>query len=61
MLQLSIESLELGSVPPKKVSAQAFADALKSKNPKLIVPANAVTAYNGAGKWQGIFTVEAKQ
>ena len=59
--QPNIESLELGSVPPKKVSAQAFADALKSKNPKLIVPANAVTAYNGAGKWQGIFTVEAKQ
>ena len=59
--QPNIESLELGSVPPTKVSAQAFADALKSKNPKLIVPANAVTAYNGAGKWQGIFTVEAKQ
>lgn len=59
--QPNIESLELGSVPPTKVSAQAFVDALKSKNPKLIVPANAVTAYNGAGKWQGIFTVEAKQ
>lgn len=59
--QPNIESLELGNVPPTKVSAQAFADALKSRNPKLIVPANAVTAYNGAGKWQGIFTVEAKQ
>ncbi len=60
--QPNIESLELGSVPPTKVSAQAFADALKSKNPKLIVPANAVSAYGTVGtKWQGIFTIEAKQ
>lgn len=60
--QPNIESLELGSVPPTKVSAQAFADALKSKNPKLIVPANAVSAYGTVGtKWKGIFTIEAKQ
>ena len=60
--QPNIESLELGSVPPVKVSSQAFADALKSKNPKVIVPKDAVSAYGGVGaKWQGIFVVEAKQ
>lgn len=60
--QPNIESLELGSVPPTKVSAQAFADVLKSKSPKVIVPANAVSAYGTVGtKWHGIFTIEAKQ
>ena len=59
--QPNIKSLELGAVPPR-VSAQAFSNELKSKNPKLIVPANAVSVYGTVGtKWQGIFVVEAKQ
>ena len=59
--QPNIKSLELGAVPPQ-VSAQAFSNDLKSKNPKLIVPANAVSAYGTVGtKWKGIFTIEAKQ
>ena len=56
-----IKTIELGSVPPK-VGPQAFSNDLKSKNPKVIVPKDAVSAYGGVGtKWQGIFVVEAKQ
>ena len=59
--QPNIKSVEFGSVPPT-LSSQAFSNEMKSKNPKLIVPANAVSAYGTVGtKWKGIFTIEAKQ
>lgn len=59
--QTNVKSLELGAVPPT-LSAQAFISNLVSKSPKVIVPANAVSAYGAVGtKWQGIFTIEAKQ
>ena len=59
--QANVKSLELGAVPPR-LSAQAFISNLGSRSPKVIVPANAVSAYGAVGtKWQGIFTIEAKQ
>ena len=59
--QPNIKSLELGAVPPT-LSAQAFISNLVSKSPKVIVPANAVSAYGEVGKlWKNIFTIEAKQ
>ena len=59
--QPNIKSVEFGSVPPT-LSSQAFSNDLKSKNPKLIVPASAVSAYGEVGKlWKNIFTIEAKQ
>ena len=59
--QANVKSLELGAVPPT-VSAQAFISNLGSKSPKVIVPANAVSAYGEVGKlWKNIFTIEAKQ
>ena len=59
--QTNVKSLELGAVPPT-LSAQAFISNLVSKSPKVIVPANAVSAYGEVGKlWKNIFTIEAKQ
>ena len=60
--QVNIKLLELGKTPPT-VTPQGFSDALKSKNPRLVVPADAVEAYGGVGKkWnKDIFVVEAKQ
>lgn len=59
--QINVKSLELGAVPPT-LSAQAFISNLVSKSPKVIVPANAVSAYGEVGKlWKNIFTIEAKQ
>ena len=59
--QTNIKSIEFGTVPPT-LSAQAFISNLGSRSPKVIVPANAVSAYGAVGtKWQGIFTIEAKQ
>lgn len=59
--QTNVKSLELGAVPPT-LSAQAFISNLGSKSPKVIVPANAVSAYGEVGKlWKNIFTIEAKQ
>lgn len=59
--QTNVKSLELGAVPPT-LSPQAFISNLGSNSPKVIVPANAVSAYGEVGtKWKGIFTIEAKQ
>lgn len=59
--QANVKSLELGAVPPT-LSAQAFISNLGSRSPKVIVPANAVSAYGEVGKlWKNIFTIEAKQ
>ena len=59
--QTNVKSLELGAIPPT-LSPQAFISNLGSRSPKVIVPANAVSAYGTVGtKWQGIFTIEAKQ
>ncbi len=59
--QTNVKSLELGAVPPT-LSPQAFISNLVSNSPKVIVPANAVSAYGEVGtKWKGIFTIEAKQ
>lgn len=59
--QTNVKSLELGAVPPT-LSPQAFISNLVSRSPKVIVPANAVSAYGEVGKlWKNIFTIEAKQ
>lgn len=59
--QTNIKSIEFGTVPPT-LSPQAFISNLGSNSPKVIVPANAVSAYGEVGtKWKGIFTIEAKQ
>ena len=59
--QTNVKSLELGAVPPT-LSPQAFISNLVSSSPKVIVPANAVSAYGEVGtKWKGIFTIETKQ
>lgn len=59
--QPNIESIEFGSVIPK-ITAQAFAEGLRSKKPTLFVPADAVSAYtNSSDNWIKAFKVEAKQ
>ena len=59
--QNKIESIELGATPPTGATATLFDNTLKSKNPKVIVPASAVETYKAGGeKWLGIFVVEAK-
>ena len=60
--QVNIKLLELGKTPPT-VTPQGFSDDLKSKSPRLVVPADAVEAYGGVGnKWhKDIFVVEAKK
>lgn len=60
--QVNIKLLELGKTPPT-VTPQGFSDDLKGKNPRLVVPADAVEAYGGVGnKWhKDIFVVEAKK
>ena len=59
--QPNIESIEFGSVIPK-ITAQAFAEGLRSKKPTLFVPADAVSTYtNSSDNWIKAFKVEAKQ
>ena len=59
--QPNIESIEFGSVIPK-ITAQAFAEGLRSKKPTLFVPADAVSAYtNSSDNWIKAFKVEAKK
>ena len=59
--QPNIESIEFGSVIPK-ITAQAFAEDLKSKKPTLFVPADAVSAYtNSSDNWIKAFKVEPKK
>ena len=59
--QPNIESIEFGSVIPK-ITAQAFAEGLRSKKPTLFVPADAVSAYtNSSDNWIKAFKVEAKR
>ena len=59
--QPNIESIEFGSVIPK-ITAQAFAEGLRSKKPTLYVPADAVSAYTSSSdNWIKAFKVEAKK
>lgn len=59
--QPNIESIEFGSVIPK-ITAQAFAEDLKSKKPTLFVPADAVSAYTSSSdNWIKAFKVEPKK
>ena len=59
--QTNIKSIEFGSVIPK-ITAQAFAEGLKSKKPTLFVPADAVSAYTSSSdNWIKAFKVEPKK
>ncbi len=59
--QTNIKSIEFGSVIPK-ITAQAFAEDLKSKQPTLFVPADAVSAYTSSSdNWIRAFKVEPKK